>query len=206
MTKIRAASIFMLLILFTAGCGNTVETAISEDYRRLNPYRVAVLPVIWEEKAADEAASVSYLARVMATEKLKAMNYSVVPLETVDEGFLKEGKAAFFKRPPSEIASMTGADALLYTRIIEWDKSSFAAYASLDIEASFELRSKDGVELWRANYATGDRDLRLDTESMELAVHKAYEARLQRFIDIVFKTLPMAEDPAGPRQFFQWLP
>lgn len=206
MIKIRFASILMLLLLVAAGCGNTVETTLSEDYRRLNPYRVAVLPVVWEEEAADDAPSVSYLARVMAVEKLKSMSYSVVPLETVDEGFLKEGTAASFKRPPSEIASMTGADALLYTRIIEWDKSSFAAYASLDIEASFELRSKDGTTLWSALYSTGDRDLRLDTESMELAIHKAYEARLQRFVDIVFKTLPKAEDPAGAREFFRWLP
>lgn len=204
--RIRIATIFMLPLLFAAGCGNTVETTLSEDYRRFNPYSVAVLPVIWEEEAAGDAAIVSYRARVMAAEKLKAMKYRVVPLESVDEGFLKEGKAAFFKRPPGEIASMTGADAVLYTRIIQWDKTSFATYASLDIEASFELRSKDGTGLWSALYETSDRDLRLDTESMELAVHKAYEARLQRFIDIVFKTLPEAEDPAGSRQFFKWLP
>ena len=50
-------------------------------------------------------------------------------------------------------------------------------------------------------------DLGLDSRPMELAVHQAFEPRIQRFVDAVFSTLPPREAEESQRKtYFQWLP
>lgn len=195
-----------LVLVVIAGCGNTVKTTLSERYGAARPLKVAVLPVVWEEQAADEANEVSYLFRTMTSQKLLSKNYRVIALEEIDEAFLKQGKAAFFARKPEEIAKSLGADAVLYTKVTQWDKSAFITYISLDIEALYEMYSASGERLWDAEYVTEEADITLDTSSAEYAVLKAYEPRVQRFVDIVFTTLPDSEATGQTRKFFQWLP
>lgn len=200
--------IFLILaagFIFT-GCGNAVKNTLSEQYQVTRPYKIAVLPVIWEHQSTDDVNDVSYLFRVMSADKLRGMNYKVLPLQEIDDRFIKEGRSAFFEKKPEEIARLFEADAVLYTKVIEWDKTSFVTYASLDMEAAFEMYSSSGSLLWTAEYATGESDLRLDSASAEYVVLKAYEPRVQRFIDIVFTTLPAGVAPKEAKQYFQWLP
>jgi len=113
----------------------------------------------------------------------------------------------FVGKPVHEIAALLKADSVLFIRIKEWDKDNLLPYKSLNIEAAFELHSAVGKVLWKAEYSTSEADLGLDSRPMELAVHNAFEPRIQRFVDAVFSTLPPGEaDTSQRKTYFQWLP
>lgn len=200
------------LILFAGfflGCARDVSSTLSPDWASARPYTVAVMPIEWKAFGAateKEKSDVSYVFRVMTRDRLKAMNYSTVPLERIDEEYLKLGSARFSKMKPREAAALFNADAVLYVRVTTWDTDRLATYASLKMAASFDIHSQRGTLLWSASHTTKESDLRLDTAPLELAVIKAYEPRVQRFISAVFSKLPVGEEPAAKRSFYNWLP
>ncbi len=203
---------FIALSIFTlaacAGCSNSVTHNLSEQYGKDAPRRVAVLPVEWPASwagfSAAEDKAVSYLFRTMVYEKLKAKNFHPAALEAIDEAYLKAGKAALSRKDPKELASLFNADSVLMVKVTDWDKTTLGGYASLTIDASFEMRSSAGTLLWEAEYSTKESDLRLDAASAEYSVIKAFEPRIQRFVDAVFSTLP---DSSRARDgYFEWLP
>ena len=200
---IKRLSALLLLVLLAAGCSNAVHTTLSDRFTVAQPRTVAVAPVVWTD--GDEDKGVSNAFRTMTAQKLKELNYGVLAAGDVDAAFGKLGAAAALKTP-AELASLTGADAVLFIKIREWNISRFVTYASLKVEADYELYSAGGVKLWTANYSISDADLRLDRTSMEYAIIKAYEPKVQRFVDAVFTTLPKAQTRADARTFFQWLP
>ncbi|MBI5344513.1 MAG: hypothetical protein HZB83_04130 [Deltaproteobacteria bacterium] len=189
-----------------AGCSNAVKYTLSGQYARARPHSVAVMPVKGADSMADGKREVSYLFRTMAVERLKAMNYNAVPLEEVDVRILKSGRDQFAGKTPKEIAGELDVDSILYIHITEWDSRLFVTYASMKFKARFELYGRDGARLWQADHSWGDADLRLDRASLELAVIKAYEPQVQRFIDLVFATLPKGETRQEEKRYFDWLP
>jgi len=194
------------ILLFLAGCGGpAVDYTLSDQYRLARPYTVAVLPVEWASDAPEDK-DVSHLFRTMSYERLGAMGYRLLPLEAVDALYLKGGLKATAARPKQEIATELGVDGLVVVRVVEWDKGTLASYASLGIKAELAIYSSKGVSLWSAGYKTSESDASLDAEPIEMAVVKAYEPRIQRFVDAVFTTLPQAEIPRSERTFFDWLP
>lgn len=199
----RLSCLFFLAVLL-AGCSNSVKTTLSERYRAYSPKTVAVAPVVW--KAEGESNDAANTFRMMTAEKLKELNYRVVPLSAIDDTYLKLGSAAMTAKNPSELAALLGADAVLFIKIQQWNIDRFVTYASLKVEADYELYSATGERLWRAGYSTRDADLRLDRKSMEYAIIKAYEPKVQRFVDAIFTTLPQANAETNERTFFQWLP
>lgn len=204
-----AAAAFVLYVC--AGCSNSVTYTLSEQYVQAEPRGVAVLPVEWPASiwdgggfSAAEDKAVSYLFRTMVHEKLKAKNFHPAALEVIDEVYLKAGKAALSRKEPKELAALFNADSILLVKVTDWDKTTLGGYASLTIDASFEMRSGDGTLLWEAEYSTKESDLRLDAASAEYSVIKAFEPRIQRFVDAVFSTLP---DSSRRREgYFEWLP
>lgn len=195
-------SIFFAVVL--AGCGSAVKHTVSDEYAQISPKRVAVMPLVWEERASAEAEEISLLFRKMSAEKLRGLNYSTVPLEDVNRA---GGPGWFEGKPVHEVATALNADSVLYIRVINWDNESFVSYKALKISAAFELRSAVGKVLWTARFSTSEADLGLDKKPMELAVHRAFEPRVQRFVDAVFTTLPAGEAAESQRKtYFQWLP
>lgn len=193
------------LFLFLAGCGPAIKHTLSPEYAQISPKRVVVLPVVWERQAAPEAEKISLLFRKMSSERLGLLNYSAVPLEDVDKA--GTGQDWFVGKPVHEIAALLKADSVLFIRIKDWDKDSLLPYKALNIAAEFELHSAVGKALWKAEYSTNEADLGLDSRPMELAVHQAFEPRIQRFVDAVFSTLPAGEaDTSQRKTYFQWLP
>lgn len=197
---------FILIIIIFSGCANTVRYTTSERFALAAPYTVAILPIEWAEDAGEQDNEAAYLFRTMELEKLKGMDYHPVPLEEVDERYLSLGGNFFKERGPKETARLLKADSVLYTRITEWDRDIFVTYAYINVAARFELYSKNGERLWEATYRIKDSDIRLDTKSVELAIVKSYEPKVQRFIDHVFSTLPPGTPPTEKKLFFQWLP
>lgn len=202
--KKTLVSIALLIIL--AGCGPAIKHSLSPEYGQISPKKVVILPVVWEKKSVQETEEISLLFRKMSLEKLASLNYAPVSLDEVDKA--GEGVPNWFVgKPVHEIAGKLNADSVLFIRVTDWDKDDFLPYTSLEIAASFELASALGKSLWKAEFSTKEADLGLDSRSMELAVQKTYEPRVQRFVDAVFTTLPPGEAADSKRKtYFQWLP
>ncbi len=203
MKKILVA---IVIAISLAGCGPAVKRTVSPDFEQLVPYRVVVLPVIWERTATDEAEQISSLFRQMSAEKLSTLNYQTVPFEDVERAGAGQ-KDWFTGKQPHEIAAPFNADAVLYIRLIDWNADSLAPYAALKIKAAYVMRSATGQTLWTAEYRSKEADLNIDKTPMHLTMHKAYEPRVQRFVDAIFTTLPEGRLQEKTRkQYFKWLP
>ncbi len=204
MTKILGA-LFLLIMVY--GCAGPVRHALTPDFTEKGPRGVIVMPVEWADMNSPEDSYANGLMRLMAEERLKAMGYDPIGIRPAhDPAWLKD-------RGAEEILSLYGADAVLGIKILRWDMDAVTGYASLRIKASFSLASGGDKPLWSAVYDETDFDLRLDNESNELAVIKAFEPRLQRLIDSVFSTLPHAgrakeekTGDAGAGTHYDWLP
>lgn len=196
----------ILIAISVAGCGPAVKHAVAPDFAQLTPYRVVVLPIVWEEPAEAEADQISSLFRRMSAEKLSSLNYQAVPLDEVEKAGSGQ-KDWFVGRQPHEIAAPLKADAVLYIRLIDWDPDSITPYAALKIKAAYEMRSATGQLLWKAEFSTKETDLSLDKAPMHLTMYKAYEPRIQRFVDAIFTTLPEGHLQEKTRKtYFKWLP
>lgn len=210
--KVFTAAFLMLALTNFYGCANPVRYTVSERYNQMRPYTVAVPPAVWDSPRGNSDYDIARLFTEMSVERLRTMNYNPVPLEgssrlsvTIATGTGKKG-ADEAKRTPKEIASEANTDAVLIIRITGWESRKLITYYSLDAAATFELYSRHGELLWQARYRTNESDMRLDTRSVELAVIKAYEPRIQRLVDSVFSTLPQGTAPARERTYYQWLP
>lgn len=203
--KLKGLLLTIFLILAAAGCAKPVRSDLSAQYSAIRPYRIAVLPVIPETRTLENDAA--WLMRKLSFERLRSMGYQPIDLEVIDEEYSKLGTGWFAGKKPADVAEHFGADSVLYIRVNEWDRDTFVTYISLDISAEFEVWSANNSRLWRAQYSKSEGDIRLDRESLKLALLKAYEPRIERFVDTVFSTLPQAEAPQeAKRTFFQWLP
>ncbi|HLC17643.1 MAG TPA: hypothetical protein VJM57_01330 [Thermodesulfobacteriota bacterium] len=212
MKKLLTLLLIVTVVGFN-GCAPPVRYSVTEWFHQLKPETVAVLPVKWGTEWAGGAegggsgdAEVARLFRTMSAERLTSMNYRTVSMEEVDRRYPETGREGFKKMAPADVAQALGVDAVLYISITEWDPSLLATYASLEMGATFELYGRNSSKLWRAEYESKESDIRLDRESMELAVLKAYEPRIERFVRAVFSTLPPAEQRTHKKRFFEWLP
>lgn len=202
---IRLKTVVLLLaVIVLAGCAGKVRYDLNTDFESAAPRTVAVLPVDWQTSGGEDQARVGRLFREMSVEKLREMNYSVVPVDKVDKGYapLADGD-----KTPGHAATALGTDAVLSISVTDWDESTFFSYASLKLGTRFELYSANGARLWSADYSTKESDATLfDSESVELGVIKAFEPRIQRVVDAVFSSLPRVEAEHREKRYFDWLP
>ncbi|MBI5237938.1 MAG: hypothetical protein HY887_05895 [Deltaproteobacteria bacterium] len=197
MNKSLIYLIFFLLLTHT-GCSNAVRFTLSDDYGIQGPYTVAVLPVRAHIALGPRENGIKTFFRDYAAQRLKAMGFSPVAFN--------EGDAKYAGASPKDAAAMLNADAALYIRLTSWKESSFVTYAGLEMSAVFELYGKDGSILWQASYSTKESDIALEKAPLDLALIKAYEPRIERFVDAMLSTLPMPQRPGAKDGYFQWLP
>lgn len=181
-----------------AGCSNAVRFTLSDDYVNQGPYTVVVLPVKAHIVLGPREKGIKALFRDYAAQRLNAMGFSPIAFNDDD--------AKYAGVSPKEAAAMLGADAALNIRLTGWEESSFVTYAGLEMSAVFELYGKDGSILWQASYSTKESDITLEKAPLELALIKAYEPRIERFVDAVLSTLPRPQRPGAKDGYFQWLP
>ena len=196
-------AVTLVACLALMGCTPVVKKTVSDRFAIFNPYTVAILPVKFTETKA--GGDVNALLRKMISDKLKRMKYGPLESAEVDERLPAPG-ADTAGRDPLETARLMGSDAVLYTTITEWKSDIVVRYAYLKVSAVFELYSKDGTLLWKATHGIKESDIRLEKMALELAVIKAYEPIMQRFINIVFSTLPTSAARPEEKTFFKWLP
>jgi len=200
---LKKIPVLILLLALMAGCGHAVKHTVSNDFYRLKPRSVALLPVVWKGDAkAAENKEVTRVFNDMLVEKVSSLGYAV---KVIDE---KDAAAAgAYAVLPAELAGRLGTETVMYSSITGWDTDQLATYAALTLSARFNLYSANGSELWKAEHVSKKSDVRLDKRPMEIAIIDAWEPKVQRFIDIVFATLPRSEAPAGAEEkYFDWLP
>ncbi len=199
--------IFVALVIVTiTGCAKPVSYTLSGRYMLLRPVVIVVPPVEWGPGVETKREGVDELLRTIVIEKLKSLNYDARTFEDAAAGAGPSVRKDPEGMPPHELARTLKSDGVLYMEITEWDEKLFVTYASLRVGVNFELYSATGEMLWRAGYRTKESDLRLDKPTMELAVIKTFEPRLQRLVDLVFATLPSGPERTGEKRFFDWLP
>ena len=201
----KLLAVILLILLALPGCGPMVKKTVSGKFRLYAPHTVAILPLKFTdaENGSRPGAGVDALFNKMISNKLSLMNYKPLGVAEVDRRLAAAGDAA---HGPREMAGLMGTDAVLHTTITEWKSDIVVRYAYLKVNALFELYSPDGTLLWQATHDIKESDIRLEKESLELAVIKAYEPSVQRFINVVFSTLPPSEPQPEVKSFFKWLP
>jgi hypothetical protein len=115
------------------------------------PMSILVLPPINESTAAE---ATEYYSTTIA-EPLSLKGYYVLPLEVVFELLRQEGlfdAEMLLRVQPSKFREYFGADAILYVRILKWDKAYYVVGGHVTVSADFQLISTHtGEKLWQYN-------------------------------------------------------
>ncbi len=202
--RILPILILPLLFLSLTGCGGVVKSNLAEGFRGVLARRVAVMPVIWDAHGTAEGDSVEIgrLFRRIASESLRSRGYA-----TLDAGVVDARLGEFADKDPGDIAAALGVEAVLFLHVDKWKIRTLANYAALNIEASYTLYSaRNSVRLWRAEYATGESDMKLDKASLKLSIIEIFEPRIARLTNAVFDTLPVYNGVVKQERLYDWLP
>ena len=201
----------ILILLGILGCGHAVPHKIVKDYKNKVHGTVAVLPVIGEKADSD----VRYLFRIMTQERLHQMNYNPLPIGVVDEKLTSAniGKKEFLSKPPAEMAGLLSVDAVIYVTITDYDRDFLITYASLGIEARFDMYlGAAGEKIWTAKYKHKESDFGIDKNMLKIQITKIYEPIIQRIVDAAFSTLPanpekreIIKQGEDKKRYFEWL-
>jgi len=144
--------VFLLSLLIVSGCATIITKgeAFPKMYTE-EPVSILVLPPINESTAAEAK---EYYSTTIA-EPLSFAGYYVFPIEIVNEILKQEGiydTELLVNLEPSKFSEYFGADAILFTRIIEWDTAYFVIGGNVKVHIVFELVStKTGETLWNYN-------------------------------------------------------
>lgn len=203
--------IIFIFILSIFGCGPAVSYKIMPNYQNKIPKSIAVLPVRGEKAESDAR----YLFRVMTHEKLSQLNYNLMPLEVVDDKLTKANinRKEFLEKPPAEMARLLEVDAVVYITITSWSTKFFLTYASINVEARFDMYSASTGELvWTAKYGHEESDVSIDRETLKIKVTKIYEPMVQKVVDGALSTLPSfpeakinKQEEGSKKRYFEWL-
>lgn len=200
-----------LLGLLAAGCARgDAELAdsgmgkrfLSPEWAERAPRTVAVLPVMNQTLDLDAPEVFRpYLHQVLA-----AKGYSGPSKEEVDELLLTRDirEAGQVKSlTPEELGKLLGADAVLYSEVLDWSTTYLGVYASIAVSARFELvDAATATRLWVDEDEQVERKIanvldkrRAAQEAAELAAYaalRAYEPFAQRVVMNSFASLPDA--------------
>lgn len=143
-----AILLFFLVILNSCMPTLTKQEAFPRVYNE-KPLSVLVLPPINESTAAEAG---EYYATTVA-EPLSLKGYYVLPLEVVFDLLKQEGlydSDMLLRAKPGKFREYFGADAVLYIRILKWDKVYYVVGGHVTVSADFQLVStRTGEKLWQ---------------------------------------------------------
>jgi hypothetical protein len=128
-------------------------TDVTQDFSSLKPTRIAVLPAMNETNDLDAPR----VFRILAAAELTDKGYHLVPFQQIDE-MLKQKDiqeaGQLESLTPQEIGEITGADGLLYTRVMSYGRQ---VGVHLKMEGSFTLvNSRSGQKIWYSELGVSD--------------------------------------------------
>ncbi|MFQ5586991.1 MAG: GNA1162 family protein [Thermodesulfobacteriota bacterium] len=196
----------LLLLMVAGGCSNKVDYTVEPQFERSVVETIAVMPV-GGDRGSEEGR---LLFREVANETLARSGYAVLPAEVVDKRLSsltkgREGATDGVSR--EEMIKALDVDTVLFITITKWETPLLLYYASIKIEAEFELYSRQGEKMWTAEYSLGDSDFSADSDYLKVAVHGAYELMVVNLVDRVLATLPLRHRASTKgKGHFDWLP
>lgn len=134
-----------LLILSACATRDLSHTA----FYQTPPRSVVVAPVV--NRSLDVDASNYVLATL--TVPIAELGYYVFPVNTTKVVLEQEGlyePEMVRKMEPAKLASLFGADAILYVTINRWDARYVLLSTTVTVDFDYELIGNDGSRLWKA--------------------------------------------------------
>lgn len=144
------AILAVLMAVLVTGCASTAPKADLSAFEAAKPRSILVVPAV--NKSLDVDAP-NYLLTTL-TVPLAEKGFYVFPVHTArtvleQEGFY-EGEA-IHQQPPQALASLFGADAVLYVTINRWDAQYAVIATTVTVNFDYRIVAKDGTEIWKAN-------------------------------------------------------
>lgn len=144
------AIVALFVALLVTGCAAPVVKSDLSAFQAAKPRSILVVPAV--NKSLDVDAP-NYLLTTL-TVPLAEKGFYVFPVHTArtvleQEGFY-EGDA-IHQQPPQALASLFGADAVLYVTINRWDAQYALITTTVTVNFDYRIVGKDGTELWKAN-------------------------------------------------------
>lgn len=142
--------IVCMLALLLTGCAGMVKKTDLSAFQAANPRSILVVPAV--NKSLDVDAP-NYLLTTL-TVPLAEKGFYVFPVHTArtvleQEGFY-EGEQVH-QQDPARLASLFGADAVLFVTINRWDARYAVIMTTVTVDLDYRLVAKDGTEIWKAN-------------------------------------------------------
>jgi len=149
--KLKKIILILTLILLNSCATFVTKGEAFPNMYDEKPLSILVLPPINESTAADAK---EYYSTTIA-EPLSFAGYYVFPIEIVNEVLKTEGiydTELIVDIGPSKFREYFGADAVLFTKIIEWNTSYYVIGGNVKVHISFDLVStRTGELLWSYN-------------------------------------------------------
>ena len=140
----------LFVALLVTGCAAPMTKTDLSAFQAAKPRSILVVPAV--NKSLDVDAP-NYLLTTLSV-PLAEKGFYVFPVHTArtvleQEGFY-EGDA-IHQQPPQALASLFGADAVLYVTINRWDAQYAVITTTVTVNLDYRMVAKDGTEIWKAN-------------------------------------------------------
>lgn len=130
------------------GCA-TVQPYDFTEFHKTPPRSILIVPVVNRSLDVDAA---NYVLSTL-TVPLAELGYYVFPVNTVKLVLEQEGlyePEMVRKMDSAQLASLFGADAVLYVTINRWDAQYVLISTTVTVEFDYEMTRKDGTRIWHA--------------------------------------------------------
>lgn len=139
----------LALTLIASGCVTTPSSSDFTAFHDAQPKSILIVPVV--NHSVDVQAPTSVLTTLPRT--LGELGYYVFPVNTVKT--LLEFESLYepyeiHATPPEELASLFGADAILYVTIHEWTARYALIQTTTEVDFEYRIVNHDGSDLWSA--------------------------------------------------------
>ena len=140
------ASLFVIITLLTTGCA-TQEPYDWSAFDTVKPKSILILPVL--NNTVDVDAPLFALSTLAVP--LGEKGYYAFPINTVkttlEQEGLYEGEAIKMLGTPT-LASMFGADSVLYVEINKWDAQYAILSTTVTVSIDYQLQDPEGRQIW----------------------------------------------------------
>lgn len=159
--KLTALFVAILLV----GCTTTPAVKQTSAMADARPRSILIIPVMNESVEVRAADSVLATLPKILAEK----GYYVFPVTTVKtllehEGFYEP--AEVHATPPEQLASLFGADAILYVTVHQWTAQYILLQTTTVVDLEYRIVNHDGQQLWAARKKLTHTPKNSDTGSL----------------------------------------
>lgn len=146
----RIKSIFAIICISLVTACQTTKIDRQTGFDESNPKSILILPVVNHSVDVDAPLAVYSSLPVMLAEK----GYYVYPSNTVKTILEYEGlyePSEIQSLPTNKIATMFGADVVLYVTIERWDTTYVLISSTTEVEFTYAFKNNDGKTIWEAS-------------------------------------------------------